>query len=218
VLKMTLDELTHRLREARRRRPCPLTIDEALRAAEVGCLWSVDTKARGTNCLVVCVSEEDALSEVALHEEPELATVHPGGPAEWAKRQLWRARQVGAVAYVWVRYEETGQAGRCDPGSIAVDPGVAAMLAVDLEYTSTGIVQKRATEISRAPTGSVYEPAEVGEQPDQRMTESSRPLGEFLAGTTVYIWDDAAGTRPDSPGAWRKATVIPSLDEERSEQ
>lgn len=62
-----------------------------------GSLWDVDTQGRGADCVLCGESADDALAEIALHEEPELAAAHPGGPAEWARARGWTAAAVHAI-------------------------------------------------------------------------------------------------------------------------
>lgn len=65
-------------------------------AACEGRLWDVDTQGRGADSLVVADSADEALADVALDEEPELASTHDGGAVEWARTQRWSAARFGA--------------------------------------------------------------------------------------------------------------------------
>lgn len=72
------------------------TLREALAAAREGRLWDVDTQNRGADCLTIADSADEALAEIALHEECDEA--HADGAAGWARDQRWSARRITPAA------------------------------------------------------------------------------------------------------------------------
>ena len=69
-------------------------LETCLEAARAGRLYDVDTQNRGADCLTAAKSEDEALAEVAAHEEPDLCAAHPGGAAGWARERNWTAERI----------------------------------------------------------------------------------------------------------------------------
>jgi hypothetical protein len=159
-------------------------IATCLEAARAGQLYDVDTQSRGADCLTVATSEDDALSEIAMHEEPELATAHPEGAAAWARERGWSADRVSLTA-------GAGRITDLDPRTVGRDGArrVAALL------------QRLAFRMAQGVTVDLYAPRyREGQLPAHgAITDTDLDATQIaftLAGLTIYAQRGCSEARP----------------------